>query len=256
VNLITSHDGFTLRDLVSYEQKHNWANGEENRDGDNANHSSNSGVEGETEDVKIRARRLVRARALLAGMICAKGVPFLTAGDERWRTQQGNNNAYCQDNELNWLDWSEDETGERMRAFVKGMLAFRAGHEVLRRDVYFDGRYDGSRNLRDVTWLAGDGGLLEHELWHEPGRRAFGMLVDAEPVLLFLFNAAEVALDFVLPGEACARWVRVFDTALEASFEEAEYSASETEPAVYSLRGCSMVCLRLGSGSCLPVIAV
>jgi len=251
VNFITSHDGFTLRDLVSYHHKQNLANGEENRDGDHDNHSTNGGVEGETTDKAVNAARLSRARALMASVICAQGVPFITAGDERWRTQKGNNNAYCQDNEISWVDWTEQKMATQMHDFVQQLLAFRREHPELHRARYFSGLLDQSKELRDISWLDGAGGLLDHEEWHEPERRRFGMLLAGPPVLLFLFNGGDSAQDFPLPGRGKAVWQLVFDTSRANPFESGSKIANP-----YPQAGPSVVCLRLASGSCLPIISL
>ncbi len=251
VNFITSHDGFTLRDLVSYHHKRNEANGEENRDGDSDNHSTNGGAEGETGDAEVLARRERLACSLLASLLCAQGVPFLTAGDERWRTQQGNNNAYCQDNEISWVDWSADTVAERMTVFTRRLLAFRRELPVLRRAHFFDGHVRPETGLRDVTWLDGSGGLLDHDEWHEPDRERFGMLLDGPEILLLLFNRGGAAHAFVLPGEECALWQRVFDTALEEPFPSGPAGKVGGE---YLLECHTVACLRLVSGSCLPLI--
>ncbi len=251
VNFITSHDGFTLRDLVSYQHKHNEANGEDNRDGDSDNHSTNSGEEGETDDPEVRARRERLARSLLASLLCAQGVPFITAGDERWRTQGGNNNAYCQDNAVSWLDWSDSAPAQRMTEFTRRLLAFRQAHPVLRRRRYFDGHVRPKSGLRDVTWLDGGGGLLDHDEWHEPQRERFGMLLDGPEILLLLFNRGRKAHSFILPGEEAALWHRVFDTALDAPFEKGLAARIGGE---YLLECHTVACLRLESGSCLPLI--
>ncbi|MCA9108295.1 MAG: glycogen debranching enzyme GlgX, partial [Planctomycetales bacterium] len=166
---------FTLRDLVSYEDKHNEANGEANRDGDSDNNSSNGGVEGETVKPTILQRRRRRARSLLATLFCARGVPFLTAGDERWRTQRGNNNAYCQDNDISWIDWKPDPTTEDLRSYVKNLIQLRRHLPELRQPNFYTGREDPLTGLADVTWLDGEGGVLSSEQWHQSDREHFGM---------------------------------------------------------------------------------
>lgn len=247
VNFITSHDGFTLRDVVSYHTKVNDANGEDNRDGDSDNHSTNGGVEGETEDVTVLARRERMARSLMASVLCAQGVPFLTAGDERWRTQGGNNNAYCQDNEISWVDWSEEAVGVRMTRFVKALLAFRKRHRVLRRGAFFDGRKRPETNLADVSWLDGAGGLLDHAEWHEPTRERFGMLLDGDPVLLLMFNRGVESQGFILPGGPETVWRLVFDTGLQEPFEGGEREVSSGE---HVLECHTVACFELVSGAC------
>jgi len=251
VNFITSHDGFTLRDLVSYHQKQNRANGEDNRDGEHDNHSTNGGVEGETVDEAVNAARMSRAQALIASVICSQGVPFITAGDERWRTQNGNNNAYCQDNEISWVDWTETKMTKQMHGFVRGLLAFRREHSGLRRTRYFSGLLEQTDTMRDVTWLDGSGGLLDHAEWHEAERRRFGMLLAGPPVLLWLFQGGEETETFPLPGGDETQWELVFDTSLADPFDKAEIVANP-----YLQGGPSVVCLRLVAGTCLPVIAM
>jgi isoamylase len=214
VNFITSHDGFTLLDLVSYSRKHNQANGEENRDGDDHNHSVNCGVEGPSDDPVIVETRARLRRSLMATLALATGVPFINAGDERGRTQLGNNNAYCQDNELSWIDWAECDEG--MLAFTKQVLHLRRARRTLRRVAYFDGKTDPGSGLRDVTWLEGNGTLLCHEEWHDPHRCHFGALlagVDGEPALALFFNRGSSGADVMLPGTKKTRWRVLFDTA-------------------------------------------
>lgn len=251
VNFITSHDGFTLRDLVSYHQKQNLDNGEENRDGDHDNHSTNGGFEGETSDKVVNAARMKRAKALMASVICAQGVPFITAGDERWRTQKGNNNAYCQDNEISWVDWTEQKMATEMHEFVVKMLAFRRDHLALRRTAYFSGLLDQASDLRDVSWLDGNGGVLDHDEWHEVDRRCFGMLLAGPPVLLLLTYSGEGSMEFPLPGGDEAEWEVVFDSSLVQPFSAAKQAANP-----YVQQGPSVVCLRLAAGTCVPLISL
>jgi len=248
VNFLTSHDGFTLLDLVSYEQKHNEANGEENYDGDHGNHSSNCGVEGPSNDPVVNAMRAQRRRGIIATMFCSLGVPFLTAGDERGRTQHGNNNAYCQDNATSWLDWNSCD-GELLE-FTQRMAAFRRAHAIFRREMFFDGEVNPLTGLNDVTWLEGDGTLLCHEEWHCAQRRSFGALLDASPSkpLLLLFNHGQKSEGFILPGDEEAHWSQVFDTASGKAFPSGEPPAYLGGKA-YPLQGQSVVCLVLTSGN-------
>ncbi|MBN8417869.1 MAG: glycogen debranching protein GlgX [Verrucomicrobia bacterium] len=249
INFLTSHDGFTLQDLVSYAEKHNEANNEDNRDGDSNNHSTNCGVEGPTTDPLVLQMRARLRRGLIATMMCSLGVPFLTAGDERGRTQRGNNNAYCQDSDISWLDWHDCD--EEMLAFTRQMTGFRRSHELFRRSSYFDGKLNPATGLRDVIWLESDGTLLHHEEWHQDTRRCFGALLgpaseSSTPLLLLFSNSAEPQ-PFVLPGDAAARWSLVFDTALSPSFP-ASPSASLAGAQTYSLQGQCVVCLKLTAG--------
>ncbi len=203
INFVISHDGFTLRDLWSYDSKHNEANGEDNRDGDNNNHGWNGGVEGETKDKEILATRRKLARACLATMFCSLGVPFICAGDERWRTQGGNNNAYCQDNEISWIDWRKNEVADGMVAFVSDLTRFRRECATLRRTAHFTGRVDPLTGVADVTWLDLDGGPLPHKEWHDPERRCFGAVLDG--TLLVLFNSS--AQDVIFAALPAGEWI-------------------------------------------------
>jgi isoamylase len=249
INFLTSHDGFTLLDLVSYEHKHNEDNNEDNRDGDSSNHSTNCGSEGPTTDPKVRQARARLRRGLIATMMCSLGVPFLTAGDERGRTQGGNNNAYCQDNAISWLDWSTCD--EEMLAFTRQMTAFRRSNAAFRRGAYFDGKLNPATSLRDVIWLENDGTLLHHEEWHQETRRCFGALLgapcDASSPLLLLFNNSPAPQPFILPGDKKTLWSLIFDTAQSPAFPTSPgpgLIGSQT----YSLQGQGVVCLTLAAG--------
>ncbi len=203
VNLITSHDGFTLNDLVSYQEKHNLANGEGNRDGDSHNLSWNHGIEGVTDDPDINTLRLRQIRNFLTTLICSQGVPFLLAGDERLRTQEGNNNTYCQDNELSWISWDESECAREMREFTTRLLSFRREHPKLRRTSFFTGKIDGDTGLPDVCWLRPDGEIKQAVDWNGKKPGAFAMLIhslDGGKSLLFFFNAKPERVTFHFPN--------------------------------------------------------
>jgi len=176
VNFVTAHDGFTLHDLVAYAHKHNHANGENNRDGSEHDLSSNAGVEGPTDVPAVMRRRAARKRGLLATLLLSQGVPMLLGGDELSRTQRGNNNAYCQDNELSWFDWRLDADAEAFLEFVRALVAFRGAHAVFRRRTFLSGkeRPDGRR---DVQWWHRDGRPMATEDWYADAP-AFGMLLD------------------------------------------------------------------------------
>jgi isoamylase len=179
INFITAHDGFTLRDLVSYNSKHNGANAEDNHDGTDDNRSYNCGVEGETDDNAINSVRLRQARNLLTTLLLSTGVPMLTAGDERWRTQGGNNNAYCQDNTVSWLDWTESTQSADLTGLVRRITALRKASPVLRRRDFFDGRIIAdSAGAKDVAWFRPDGHELGDADWFDSGLRTLGMYVD------------------------------------------------------------------------------
>ncbi len=186
VNYISAHDGFTLRDLVSYNEKHNEANGEENRDGHSDNRSWNCGIEGPTDRADILELRARQARNLLATLLFSQGVPMLLAGDELGRTQGGNNNAYCQDNETSWLDWQPPADASELAAFVAGLIALRRAHPELRLAQY----------TQDIAWLRPDGADMTLADWHDAARRTLAMRHGG---VLVLFNCAEEALEFVLP---------------------------------------------------------
>ncbi|MEP6617730.1 MAG: glycogen debranching protein GlgX [bacterium] len=230
LNFITAHDGFTLHDLVSYEQKHNLANGEENQDGTNDNLSRNWGVEGETSDPVINATRDRVKRSFLATLAFSQGVPMLSHGDEVARTQRGNNNGYAQDNALSWVDWTRNEQQEELLAFTRKILAIRQTHPVLRRRHFFRGVPVKGAARKDVTWLRSDGIELTDVDWRNGEARVLGMLIDGAATdevdergaavladtLLIVMNAGEAPVSFTLPdmGDESV-WVIMIDTARE-----------------------------------------
>ena len=216
VNYAASHDGYTLADVVAYEDKHNHANGEDNRDGHGHNLSRNYGVEGETDDAEILELRARQVRNMLASVFLAQGVPMLLMGDERARTQGGNNNAYCQDNPTSWLDWSRDPD-PALADFVANLTRLRREQPALRRRRFFDGaRLDPDEPLRDVHWLSPAGAEMAGADWADEGRRAFGMQIGNEIVegdrLLVLVNGAETACEFRLAPVVGGPWRPAFDT--------------------------------------------
>jgi isoamylase len=231
INFITAHDGFTLHDLVSYAGKHNQANGESNPDGTHENHSFNCGAEGETDDASVRVLRRRQIRNLLTTLLCSQGVPMLLAGDEFGRTQQGNNNAYCQDNEISWLDWEIGEDGYRLLTFTRALIRLRREHIVFHRDRFFHGRVIAGTQVKDVVWLRPDGAEMAEEDWHDGEARALAMLLSGEAGLthltargaqepdetfMVLFNASSVAMDFQLSMPPVGRrWEVLLDTAAE-----------------------------------------
>jgi isoamylase len=226
VNFITAHDGFTLNDLVSYNDKHNEANGEENRDGHSHNLSWNHGAEGPTRDPEIRALRLRQMRNMLATLLFSQGTPMILAGDEFARTQQGNNNAYCQDNEISWINWeSIDEDGRALTDFVRRLIGLRQSQPMLRRGRFLTGAYNEELDVKDVTWLTPTGEEMQPEHWNDPRARAMGVLLDgrAQPTgirrrgtdvtLLLLFNAHHDVVRFTLPEVVGGRgWHCLVDT--------------------------------------------
>ncbi|MDP9239812.1 MAG: glycogen debranching protein GlgX, partial [Actinomycetota bacterium] len=231
VNFVTSHDGFTLRDLVSYDRKHNEANGEGNADGEPDNRSSNNGVEGETADPGVNAVRRRQMRNLLATPLLSTGVPMLTAGDELRRTQGGNNNAYCHDDETSWLDWDLDADAVDLLVFTRRLLALRRASPVLRRRSFFAGQ-PGPDGVKDLAWFGPDGREMTHDDWHADGSRTLAMYLNGrairrrgphgEPVVddsyLAIFHGGGQAMTFTLPGQPWANgYELMFDTAAEGT---------------------------------------
>ena len=249
VNFVTAHDGFTLRDLVSYNEKHNDANKDENRDGENHNRSWNCGAEGPTDDPEIRALRLRQTRNLLASLLLSQGVPMLLAGDEVGHSQQGNNNAYCQDNELAWLSWEIGEDEQQLLEFVRDLIRLRSDHRVFRRRNFFQNRAIRGENVRDIVWLDPAGTQMSDEQWRDGFARSLAVflsgrglderdergrtIVDSD--FLILVNAHYEAVEFKLPAQPeDARWRLRIDTT-NAKFEKEErvFAPGDT----YALQG-------------------
>ncbi|MDU1589303.1 MAG: glycogen debranching protein GlgX, partial [Cutibacterium avidum] len=209
VNFITAHDGFTMRDLVTYDMKHNQDNGEDNHDGSNDNRSWNCGWEGETTDQSIVMLRHRQVRNLVSTLLLATGVPMITAGDEMGRTQQGNNNAYCQDSPISWMDWDEAEGWSDVTDLVRTLTALRREHPTLRPPIYRHhdpvGRSTDERPRRaDLAWFSGHGGEMVTDDWHDEGRRTLGMYTsDDNEAFLVWFHAADHPTEIILPS---ARW--------------------------------------------------
>jgi glycogen operon protein len=219
VNYVCSHDGFTLHDLVSYNDKHNEANGEGNRDGHNHNLSWNCGVEGPTDDPAINELRARLKRSLLATVFLSQGVPMLLAGDEMSRTQRGNNNAYAQDNEISWIDWEKAPAKDPALAeFVRALIALRQRYQAFRRRSFLTGGPVRGNGLKDVYWLAPEGREMTEADWGERERRCFGMQIGNDSAdggrFLLLFNAAPDQVPFTLASDfPVDPWAEVFDTA-------------------------------------------
>jgi glycogen operon protein len=227
VNFVTAHDGFTLRDLVSYNEKHNEANGEGNRDGADDNRSWNCGVEGPADDDEVNALRARQQRNFLATLLLSQGVPMLVAGDELGRTQLGNNNAYCQDNEISWLDWERQD--EELLRFTERLLALRGRHPIFRRRRWFQGRsIRGGKATVDIAWFKPDGGLMTDEDWRNGYARSLAIYLNGEEIssidqrgrrerddsFYLCCNGHSEPLQFLLPGKDFGqRWLRVLDTA-------------------------------------------
>jgi glycogen operon protein len=230
INFVTCHDGFTLHDLVTYNEKHNAANLEANRDGTNDNRAWNCGVEGETPDAQVNALRERQKRNLLATLLLSQGVPMLLGGDEIDRTQGGNNNAYCQDNESGWYDWNMTAERERLLRFSARMIRLRHEHPIFRRRQFFQGRAVQPAGMKDIVWLKPDGGEMTDVQWHDSETRSLGAYLcgecltekdeQAKPVsdasFLLLFNAHHQEVAFMLPQFLRdSRWLMVMDTAYE-----------------------------------------
>jgi glycogen operon protein len=227
VNFVTAHDGFCLTDLVSYEHKHNEANGDENRDGTDDNLSANWGVEGPTDTQSIAELRARMRRNFIATLVFSQGVRMLLGGDELGRTQLGNNNAYCQDNEISWVDWDISPDDRELLAFTRDVLAIFRENPVFRRRGFFTGR-PGRGGIKDVTWLHPLGREMSDEDWADPAQRAVGMLIDGEatdevdergrPVsgqtVLLLFNGGDTSRRFVVPQpDQPGMWEELVNTA-------------------------------------------
>jgi len=225
VNFVTAHDGFTLRDLVSYNEKHNEANGENNADGANDNNSWNCGAEGPTDDPNINALRSRQQRNFLTTLFTSQGVPMLLGGDEMGRTQDGNNNAYCQDNELSWFDW--ENVDAELMAFTARIIEFRREHPVFTRRRWFMGRPLRGADVSDIGWFKPDGEMMSEEDWQSGFARSLGVFLNGEgiptpdgrgePIIddsfYLLFNAHYESIPFRLPtGQWGDRWVKVIDT--------------------------------------------
>ncbi|MBC9730565.1 glycogen debranching protein GlgX [Streptomyces sp. TRM68367] len=243
VNYLTAHDGFTLRDLVSYERKHNEANGEGNRDGSDDNRSWNCGAEGETGDAGVRALRRRQLRNLLTTLLLSTGVPMLVAGDELGRTQRGNNNAYCQDNEIGWVDWSlPAEPGWRaLFDLTSRLIALRHRHPVLRRRAFFSGRAHSTDGLRDLAWFTARGTEMTEQDWYAPaatlgmylsgrdipGRDARGAQI-LDDSFLAVLHAGDRPVTFVLPGPP---WAERYEVVVDTSREDQAEAPGESHPA-------------------------
>jgi isoamylase len=226
INYVTAHDGFTMRDLVSYEHKHNEANGEDNRDGSDNNRSRNYGVEGDTNDPDIERVRHRQLRNLLATLALSTGVPMITMGDEIGRTQRGNNNAYCQDDETAWMDWDLQEWQADLLEFARRVIGIRREHRVFRQRYYFEGHPVTEGGQKDLAWIRPDGAEFAHDDWHNPDLSTVGMFlsgalrardpwgrqIEDSSFLLYL-HAGDDHTNIVLPPlSAGSHYVRVLDT--------------------------------------------
>ncbi len=225
VNFITAHDGFCLNDLVTYNDKHNEANGEDNKDGSSDNQSWNCGVEGPTDDEEINALRERQICNMLSTLLLSRGTPMIVAGDEFGRTQSGNNNAYCQDNEISWLNWNLEEKGRRILSFVRHVAALRHKYPVLHRTRWLTAQWNQEIGVKDVAWLTPSDTEMTDESWTDDNARCMGMLLDgrAQPTgvhrrgvdqsLLIILNSYHDLVSFHLPAVVGGqRWTRLIDT--------------------------------------------
>ncbi len=261
VNFVTAHDGFTLHDLVSYDHKHNEANGEDNADGENHNRSWNCGVEGDTTDPAVLALRSRQQRNLLATLLLSQGVPMLLHGDELGRTQHGNNNAYCQDTPLAWVDWSDDAVDQDLLEYAGRLVALRREHSVFRRRRFFQGHdVRGAHADDEIAWFRTDGRPMGNKDWTDGYTRAVGVFLNGsalpdvdlrgEPVtddsFLLFMNSHDEQLDFVLPKAAFGRtWAVVLDTAAdEAQTADAESTQTLVAGQTRTVPGRCLILLR------------
>ena len=236
INFITSHDGFTLRDLVSYDEKHNDANGEGGGDGDRDNNSCNWGWEGHDAPAEIQELRRRLMRTFLASLLLSQGVPMLRAGDEHGSTQNGNNNAYCQDNEISWLPWKRDDHAERLFDFTRRLIHFRLKHPILHQPQFFRGRDIHGDGVKDINWINADASEMSEDAWTSGFAKVFGVMLCGDSLelrnyyyeeirddtLLIYFNADGQDARIVFPGKSHVRWRHVIDTADETGFVEGD----------------------------------
>ena len=257
VNFVTAHDGFTLADLVSYNVKHNLANGEDNRDGTDDNGSWNCGIEGPTADPAVVALRERQMRNLLATLFLSQGIPMLLSGDEMGHTQRGNNNAYCQDNELSWLDWPPTESGRRLIDFTRRLIRLKHANPVFHRRTFFQGRRIHGSAVKDLAWFRPDGHEMTDEEWQNSLSRCLGLRLSGdaieevddmgEPIVgdtfLILLNAHHEPVPFVLPAhEGRVRWEPVLDT---RDWDGGADRPAQRTGEQYGLEGRSLAVLRL-----------
>jgi glycogen operon protein len=255
VNFITAHDGFTLNDWASYNEKHNEANNENNQDGSSDNRSWNCGVEGPTEDPEINALRGRQIRNMLATLLMSQGTPMLLAGDEFRRSQGGNNNAYCQDSPISWVDWNITEEGQALYEFVQKLTKLRREFPILRRNRFLTGALD-AEDIRDVTWINASGAMMLDEEWTDSNMRCFGMLIDgrtqatgikqrgSDTSVLLVFNAHHDLVKFTLPDCAkCIGWRLLFDTNIPADDGGEDFATGEN----YDVTGRSVVAFQLAA---------
>jgi isoamylase len=251
VNFITAHDGFTLNDIVTYNDKHNEANGEDGKDGSSDNRSWNCGVEGPSDDPEIEALRARQIRNMLTTLLLAQGTPMLLAGDEFGRTQQGNNNAYCQDSDISWVNWEIEEKGRDLIAFVKTLTGLRHRYPILRRTRFLTGAYNEELGVKDVTWINASGEEMDDAHWADEGMKCFGMLIDGraqatgikkrggDATMLLVFNGAADGVNFTIPDTLGSEgWKMVLDTNIPEG-SDSKFNTGD----VYTMTGRSVLVL-------------
>jgi isoamylase len=261
VNFITAHDGFTLNDLVTYNDKHNEANGEDNKDGHSDNRSWNCGVEGPTDDPEINRLRERQMRNMLATLLLSQGTPMILAGDEFARTQQGNNNAYCQDDEISWVDWNIGEKGRSLTHFVRALTHLRHRFPILRRSRFLTGEYNKELGVKDVTWINANGAEMPPEDWGDGNMHCFGMLLDGraqttgirqrgqDVTLLMIVNGHFDVVKFKLPESVGgSRWSLLMDTNLPDETAAHVFHTGD----VYDVTARSLLLLELQQDEPLP----
>jgi isoamylase len=259
INFVTAHDGFTLNDLVSYNEKHNQANGEENRDGTDDNISFNYGVEGPTTDPQIEHVRARQQRNFLATLLLSQGVPMLQAGDEVARTQYGNNNAYCQDNEISWFDWNLKDSQRALLEFTRNVIKLFHRHPVLRRRKFFQGRKIRGSEVKDLSWFRADGEEMTEEDWRNESLRSLGIRFAGDAIdevdergrritddtLLLLLNAHDKQVSFILPAHRReVRWELMLDTRLATGRVRSRRAVKGRERFRLEARSLALFCLQ------------
>jgi isoamylase len=267
VNFVTAHDGFTLNDWASYNDKHNEANGEDGRDGSSNNGSWNCGVEGPTNDKDVLALRNRQKRNMLATLLFSQGTPMLLGGDEFGRTQHGNNNAYCQDSEISWFNWDLDADGKDLLAYAKHLIKLRKDYPILRRSRFLTGQTDPNLDVRDVTWINANGGEMQQEHWDDDHMKCFGMLLDGraqktgirklaeDETVLILVNGFGDVVDFTMPEAFGGQgWKLLIDTNTPDTAGGADFPFGE----VYQVTGRSLLLFSMNKAAAAakaPVIA-
>ncbi len=256
INFVTAHDGFTLNDAVTYNDKHNEANEENNADGSSDNHSWNCGVEGPTDDAEIIQLRMRQIRNMLGTLLLSQGTPMLLAGDEFGRTQLGNNNAYCQDNEISWLNWKFADKGKSLVRWVQKLTSLRHRYPILRRNLFLTGEYVEELGVKDVTWINANGSEMQSEQWGDGNMRCFGMLLDGRAqttgirqrgrlaTLLIVFNVHHDGVLFKMPESPGGGFWRVV---LDSNVPDREKGDSFETGTDYCVTGRSLVMFALES---------